>query len=746
MNTLLFADDAGTDDVAGAPEAAAGGSVWPDALPAALYAAWEAVTTPVLVHDDTRVVYANGAGLRLLGYSDVQLATMRFDGWATPEHQPLLRDYAHAALGQTDQLAPAMEIEALTGSGVVRVLELTARSFVHESRPFNVMTLQDLSDMRFVQTSLLNVGRVLHQIIENSPVASFVLDAEHRVTHWNAACAKLTGRDGTDMLGSDEAWTAFYQERRPLLSDMIIHSASHEDYERAYGGACRRSAIVDNAYEVESYFPDMQDGGRWLFFTAAPLLDAQGKVVGAIETLQDVTQRRRSDEELRRHRAELEDLVAERTAELLLTHHELEAFLENASVGIITTQGARIQRGNRKFAEMFELGDELAGGQPTRRFFPNEESLRSLLAVAGPVLKRGDSLRHEMELVSLKGKRLWVQLIAYVANPQAETTHTWWLLQDRTEERRVQMALEENFERIKSTNTRLEEAQNQLLQAEKMASIGQLAAGVAHEINNPIGFVSSNLHTLRGYVEPVFALLDELRQLPPQSLPDPAARDLKDLDKRIDLDFVKEDLPQLLDESEDGLIRVKKIVQDLKDFSRVDHAEWQDANLNAGLDSTLNVVMNEVKYKAEVKRDYEDLPPVRCIAAQLNQVFMNLIVNAAHAIPQRGEIRLRTAVEGEWVRIEVEDTGSGMTEDVRRRIFEPFFTTKPVGKGTGLGLSLSYSIIQKHAGRVEVESTPGVGTTFKVWIPIRPPSGAGEVAAVQATPASAALAWAAGRA
>lgn len=703
--------------------------VWPTVLPDALYGAWEAVMAPVLVHDETRIVYANGAALRLLGYDDASLAAMPVDGWATSDYQQPLRDYGQAALVQVDRQPPAFEVEAMTASGAVRVLELTARAFLHEGRPFNVLTMQDLSDIRYVQTSLLTVGRVLHQIIENSPVASFVLDAEHRVTHWNAACAKLTGRDGMDMLGGDEAWTAFYDERRPLLSDMIIHGATPQDYDKAYNGACRRSAIVDNAYEVEAFFPDMGDGGRWLFFTAAPLMDAQGTVVGAIETLQDVTQRRRSDEELRRHRDQLEDLVAERTAELLLTHHELEAFLENASVGIITTQGSRILRGNRKFADMFELEDEPASGQRTRRFFPTEESLHALVAHATPILNRGESLRHEMELVSAKGKRLWVQLIAYVANPQAADTQTWWLLQDRTEERRVQMALEENFERIKSTNTRLEEAQNQLLQAEKMASIGQLAAGVAHEINNPIGFVSSNLHTLRGYVEPVFALLDELRQLPPNSLPAPAARDLQDLDQRIDLEFVKEDLPQLLDESEDGLVRVKKIVQDLKDFSRVDHAEWQDANLNAGLDSTLNVVMNEVKYKADVKRNYADLPPVRCIAAQLNQVFMNLIVNAAHAIPQRGEIRLRTAVEGEWVRIEVEDTGIGMSEDVRRRIFEPFFTTKPVGKGTGLGLSLSYSIIQKHAGRIEVDSTPGVGTTFRVWIPVKPPGDPGGAAA-----------------
>jgi signal transduction histidine kinase len=187
----------------------------------------------------------------------------------------------------------------------------------------------------------------------------------------------------------------------------------------------------------------------------------------------------------------------------------------------------------------------------------------------------------------------------------------------------------------------------------------------------------------------------------------------------MDIDYLREDIVALLSESSEGLDRVRKIVQDLKDFSHVDEAEWQDANLNAGLDSTLNVVNNEIKYKAEVIKDYGQLPLVRCIPGQLNQVFMNLLVNAAQAIEKRGTITVRTAVQDGMACIAVSDTGCGMAPEVAKRVFEPFYTTKPVGKGTGLGLSLAYDIVvKKHGGRIEVDSTQGIGTTFSISLPL----------------------------
>jgi signal transduction histidine kinase len=284
--------------------------------------------------------------------------------------------------------------------------------------------------------------------------------------------------------------------------------------------------------------------------------------------------------------------------------------------------------------------------------------------------------------------------------------------------RRVE-ELEKAHAEVQAINKRLEETQQQLLQSEKMASIGQLAAGVAHEINNPIGYVHSNLGSLEGYVGDIFRIL-EVYAVVEQGHPEQAGMfaEAKALREKLDIDFLKNDVHALLAETREGIGRVKKIVQDLKDFSRTGaEDEWQWADLHKGLDSTLNIVNNEIKYKAKVVKEYGNLPEIECLPSQLNQVFMNLLVNAAHAIEGQGTITVRSGADAASLWVEVSDTGSGIAPDNLKRIFEPFFTTKPVGKGTGLGLSLSYSIVQKHGGRIEVESEPGRGTTFRVILP-----------------------------
>lgn len=439
---------------------------------------------------------------------------------------------------------------------------------------------------------------VLAQIIEGDPVPTFVIDQTGCITHWNRACVQLSQVPAHEVVGTDRAWQGFYLAARPVLANVLLYQNVDQQLQRLYPDA-RHSLTIPGAVEAEVHFPHMGSSGRWLHCIAAPVHDEQGQLIGAVETLQDVTERRQAKQALLNSRARLEQEVAARTQELLRRNDEL-------------TQA----------------------------------------------------------------------------------------------------------------NDNLVRMRQQLVQAEKLASIGQLAAGVAHEINNPIGYVHSNLGSLDKYLNDLFQLLAAY-EAAESSIGDPhVVTGLRHLRATVELAYLREDVPDLMRECQEGISRVRKIVQDLKDFSRVDNRnEFELANLHHGLDSTLTIVNNEIKYKADVVKHYGPLPPIECLASQLNQVFMNLLVNAAQAIGEtRGTITLTTGVEDDWVWVEIADNGCGIAPDKIDRIFDPFFTTKPVGKGTGLGLSLSYGIVQNHCGTLTVCSELGVGTIFRIRLPIRQPS------------------------
>ncbi|WP_114971457.1 ATP-binding protein [Rhodoferax ferrireducens] len=327
---------------------------------------------------------------------------------------------------------------------------------------------------------------------------------------------------------------------------------------------------------------------------------------------------------------------------------------------------------------------------------------------------------YEYRFRARDGRYLWMHdTLRLIRDADGNPLEVVGSLTDITDRKLMEAALQKKGEEQQQLINQLQEAQAQLLQSEKMASIGQLAAGIAHEINNPIGFVNSNMGALKGYVDTLCELTDSFNQsVQGRSGQEELKAEIAQLRKQADYEFLKDDAADLVKESLDGLKRVKDIVQSLKDFAHIGETDWQLADLHAGIDSTLTIAANEFKYKATLQKAYGTMPQVKCLASQLNQVFMNLIVNAAHAIQDKGVITIRTGSENDWVWVEIGDNGCGMPPEIMNRIFEPFFTTKPVGKGTGLGLSLSYNIVAKHGGRIEVASELGTGTRFTVHLPV----------------------------
>ncbi len=305
--------------------------------------------------------------------------------------------------------------------------------------------------------------------------------------------------------------------------------------------------------------------------------------------------------------------------------------------------------------------------------------------------------------------------------------------QNRLED--VHRRLESAFSQLQVTHDQLEDAyeqlkenQAQLVQAEKLSSLGQLTAGIAHEINNPVGFVRSNLERLADYAGVFTTMLDAYERAEKRITEGgiDAAVELAPLFEEVHrlrgerkVDFMREDIHVLIAESCTGVEQITEIVQGLRDFSRIDEPDFQSANVNEGIEATLRLIWNELKYRFDVRTQLGDLPDIHCHPGQLNQVFMNLLLNAAQATPDKGVITIETKAEEDHVVVHVSDSGEGIDPDVLPKIFEPFYTTKPVGQGTGLGLSISYGIIKRHNGEIFVDSEPGEGTTFTIRLPIR---------------------------
>lgn len=459
--------------------------------------------------------------------------------------------------------------------------------------------------------------------------------------------------------------------------------------------------------------------------------DEIGRLAAAFNFLAEELQT--SHERISQHQADLEKTVAERTAEWRRAEEaqrtvaaELRLITEHMPAALCYVDNEmRYRFHNPRFAKKFHVADQLIDGHTVEEvmghdtFLEVREHLERALS--------GEEVSYE-RLVANDQNEFQEVLTSLVPrfNTHGAVTGYYAMSLDISQRKRAEWRLQGAVNELRDANVRLRDTQSQLLHAEKMASVGQLAAGVAHEINNPIGYIQSNFGTLRGYLDGIFALVDKYHESA-HAITDPEVLcTLAEARRVADIEFVREDLNALFSETQEGIVRVTKIVRDLKNFSHAGTGEaWDVAQIHDGLESTLGVVWNEIKYRAEVIKEYGALPPIRCRPSQINQVFLNMLVNAAQAIKERGVIHIRTGVQDEMVWIEFEDDGEGIKPEHQKRIFDPFFTTKPVGKGTGLGLALSYGIIETHGGRIDARSEFGVGTIFRIWLPIEQPNDTG---------------------
>ncbi len=428
---------------------------------------------------------------------------------------------------------------------------------------------------------------------------------------------------------------------------------------------------------------------------------------------------------------------------LRVERNKAKKYLDVAGVLILVLDnGETVHRINKKGCEILGYDEnEILGKNWCDHFVPPEHKEEVNSVLKG--LMSGETNKyeyHENPVLTKSGKQ---QLIAWHnVSLWDETKKINAVLssgEDITERREAEDALRKTYQELEKVHREMKGMQSQIVQSEKLASIGQLAAGVAHEMNTPVGFVASNFETLQKYFKKFKSLLEMHAELGRMILTADKAQQtakLAEINKAatdMKIGFIIEDIGALFEESKEGLTRVTKIIQNLRDFSRIDQAEaFDEYDLNHGIEATLIVARNAIKYHADVVTEFSDIPPIPCNASQINQVFLNILVNAAQAIESQhretnGSIRIKTSSDDTHVICKIIDDGPGIAPENIEKVFDPFFTTKPAGKGTGLGLSVSYDIIaRKHKGELLVKSEVGKGTEFTIKLPIKPAPTAGK--------------------
>lgn len=564
---------------------------------------------------------------------------------------------------------------------------------------------------------------LLASIIGGSPIPAFVIGRDHRILYWNRALEELSRIRADEVIGTNQQWRAFYARERPCMADLLVDGAQ-KAIPTWYTGKYIPSKLIDEAYEATDFFPELGEEGRWLRFTAAVLRDAGGGLVGVVETLEDITERRQAEEALRAAHEELETRVRERTAELakanraleeeLRERHRAESALKETTEHLsLILESLPIVSYIRRAASPFSLTyvsttvREMTGFAPERfledpgfwesRVHPDDRTR----------LPRGSKVRRhqgrsEYRFRTADGSYRWFsdywRRLLHTGGPPPQIAGVW---QDVTEEKRMRQESELRLQ--------------QMIQTHKLTALGEVVAGVAHEINNPVSFISYNIPLLEeiwSAVEPFVHRLDEI---------DPHRRN-----REVRPEEISRHMREIIEAFRIASNRISRVITNLKEFSRSDERSTRMKPLQVAeaVQGALLIVGGQIRRNVSTieQRIEPDLPPILGNIQKLEQILTNLLINAHQAMPggdRKGRIAVsaRSIPRLDAVLLEVEDNGRGIPRENLGQLFDPFFTTRRDSGGTGLGLSISYGLVREHNGLIGVLSRPGTGSRFSIFLP-----------------------------
>jgi PAS domain S-box-containing protein len=552
----------------------------------------------------------------------------------------------------------------------------------------------------------------LKSIMGSSPIPAFIIGRDHLTIYWNKALEELSGIKAEEVIGTGQHWRAFYRTERPCMADLLVDGRQKE-ISKWYTGKYIKSKLIAGAYEATDFFPELGKKGKWLRFTAAAIRNAGGSVIGAVETLEDITQGKRAEEALLRAHEDLEKKVKERTLKLAQTNKVLKETTDHLSLILeflpIVSFTCRLDE-HWSINYVSKRVREITGYPPaqfTRHpFFWRErihpQDLPGVEKKIKSITKKGTcQLDYRFQVAD--GSYRWIsdhrRLIRQSRKLPGYMVGAW---QDITEEKRIRQEAELRLQ--------------QMIQSHKLKALGEVVAGVAHEINNPVSFIANNITLLEDMwntVEPILA--------------SDGASHPQWGDKGIGYVELCTNMKEIIDEFKIASQRIKRVIMGLKEFARTDETpEKKPVRIEEVIQGVMIIVGAQIRKTVSTMDLYIDshLPPIPGHFQKMEQVIANLLINAHQAIPpgRKGRIILtvRKIERLKAILVEIEDNGIGMEKEVLNRVFEPFFTTRREKEGTGLGLSISYGLVKEHNGLIGVLSRPNVGSKFSVYFPLEP--------------------------